>query len=209
MLELSVFDNFLSQQINAEKKFCTFFGGKINLSNLHVESDDEFLPFKNNIFDLVISNLNFHQINFIPQFLLQIKNILKPGGIFVASFFGEENLPELSDILLEVENKIYGGISPRLMPKIDIKTAANLLQKAGFVDSVSDLNRLELTYPNALSLLREIKMMGQGNFLLKKSKKFFTDNFLKEICQNYQRKYSNQAGVIATFDVIIISGRKK
>ena len=179
-------------------------------SKWEVMLDDEFLPFKVNSFDLITSNLNFHHINLIPQFLLQVRDLLKPGGVFIASFFGEENLSELRNVLFETESEIYGGISPRIIPTIDVKTAAHLLQKAGFTNPVANLEKIAVSYKNPFKLLQDLKMMGQGNVLAARSRKFFTKKFLAKILENYQKNYADaQGNVRATFEVITITGWKK
>ena len=174
-----------------------------------IRADDEFLPFKNNSFDLIVSNLNFHFINQIPQFLIQVKNLLKPGGVFIASFFGEENLSELRHVLYEVENKIYGGISPRVAPTIDVKTAAALIQKAGFANPISSLETIKIEYLSLDNLLKDLKMMGQGNIMSKRSRKFATRGFFEEIAKKYQELYKTSDGkLLASFDIVTVIGTK-
>lgn len=199
-LELGARDGYLSSQIKAKK---------IVKTEIDLLADDEFLPFKAESFDLVLSNLNMHFINQIPQFLLQVKNILKPNGIFIASFFGEENLSELAHVLYKTENEIYGGVSPRMPPTIDIKTSAALLQKAGFADPISDFAKIEVEYADPKNLLNDLKNMAQGNILTKRSRKFFTKKFLKQTLENYQNLYqTNEGKVRATFEIITITGWK-
>ncbi len=171
--------------------------------------DEEILPQEPEAFDLILSNLNFHYINQIPQFLLQVKNLLKPNGIFIASFFGEENLSQLVHVMHETETEIYGGISPRTPPTIDVKTAAALLQKAGFQNPISDFEKIEVNYSDPLNLLKDLKMMGQGNILTKRSRKFFTKKFLGKVSQNYRKTYGNtDGGVTATFEIVTVTGWK-
>ncbi len=191
------------------KNILTIESGNFFINGEKKVGDDEFLPFEPQSFDLIISNLNFHFLNQIPQFLLQIKEILKPQGVFIAAFFGEENLHELRRVLYEVENKIYGAISPRVAPTIDVKTAAALLQKAGFVNPLSSVERITIEYQNPLNLLYDLKAMGQGNFLVKRSKKFITKKFLDELKETYVRLYgTNDGKVAASFDVVTIMGIK-
>jgi NADH dehydrogenase [ubiquinone] 1 alpha subcomplex assembly factor 5 len=193
ILEINGLDGYLSGLLKAE----TF------------EGDEENLPFAPESFDLIVSNLNFHFINQIPQFLLQVKNLLKPNGVFIASFFGEENLSELAHVLHVAENEIYNGISPRMPPTIDVKTAAALLQKAGFQNPISDFDKIEVEYPNPLKLLQDLKNMGQGNILTKRSRKFFTKKFLATISKKYSQLYSNQEGnITATFEIVTVTGWK-
>ena len=149
VLEITAHGGYLSEKIklvkNPKKIITTEIAPQFcqNQNFLKIIADDEYLPFKAESFDLIVSNLNFHFINQIPQFLLQVKSLLKPDGIFIASFFGEENLSELVHVLYEVENEIHGGISPRMSPTITVKTAAHLLQKAGFQNPVSDFEKIE------------------------------------------------------------------
>ncbi|MBU6140022.1 MAG: methyltransferase domain-containing protein [Proteobacteria bacterium] len=160
-------------------------------------------------YDLIISNLNFHYINEIPQYLLQIKNLLTPDGIFIASFFGEENLSQLAHVLHKTENEIYDGISPRMPPTIDVKTAAALLHKAGFQNPISVFDRIEVDYSSPLDLLKDLKMMGQGNILTQRSRRFFTKNFLNKISENYREMYGIfESKVLATFEIVTIMGAK-
>ena len=187
---------------------------KLVLSNssgsYHFCDDEESLPIQPESFDLILSNLNLHYINQIPQFLSQIKSLLKSNGIFIASFFGEENLSQLVHVMHETENEIYGGISPRTPPTIDVKTAANLLSKVGFQNPISDFEKIEVNYSDPLNLLKDLKMMGQGNILTKRSRKFLTKNFLKKVSQNYRKMYSAADGnVSATFEIVTVAGWKK
>ncbi len=171
--------------------------------------DEESLPQTPESFDLILSNLSFHFINEIPQFLFQIKNLLKPNGVFIASFFGEENLSQLAHVLYETENEIYGGISPRMPPTIDVKTAANLFAKAGFQNPISDFAKIEVEYSEPLNLLKDLKNMGQGNILTKRSRKFFTKKFLQKISENYRKTYAtSEGGVAATFEIVTVTGWK-
>lgn len=171
--------------------------------------DSETLNFEAASFDLILSNLNFHFINEVPQFLLQVKELLKPNGIFIASFFGEENLSELAHVLHQTENEIYGGVSPRMSPTIDVKTAAHLLQKAGFRDPTSEFSKIEVDYSDPKTLLKDLKNMGQTNILSKRSRRFMTKNFFDKILQNYRQLYPNaEGGVRATFEVVTVTGWK-
>lgn len=171
--------------------------------------DCEKLDVSADSFDLVLSNLNLHFINEIPQFLLQVREALKPDGVFISSFFGEENLHELAHVLHQSEIEIYGGISPHMPPTIDVKTAAALLQKAGFADPISEFAKVEVNYSDPMKLLKDLKFMGQSNILTKRSRRFFTKKFLAKILENYRKLYGTSDGTVsATFEIITITGWK-
>lgn len=211
VLEISGRDGYLSNQIKLTKNPKKIITTEVlNYDgNNQVINDDEFLPFKSESFDLVVSNLNFHFINNIPAFLLQVKDILKPNGIFIASFFGEENLSELAHVLYEVENEICGGISPRMSPTIEVKTAAHLLQKAGFKNPISDFEKIEVNYSDPLNLLKDLKMMGQGNILFSRSKRFISKRFLLKFSEVYRGLYAAENQTVkANFEIVSLTGWK-
>ncbi len=169
--------------------------------------DEESLDFADSSFDLIFSNLTFHFVNEIPQVLTNIKRLLKPNGVFICSFFGEENLRELRHVLFEVESEFYGAFSPRVAPTIDVKMAANLLQKAGFLNPISDVETIEISYLEPLNLLKDLKMMGQGNIIEKRSRKFMTKTFLDACLKKYQELYLVEGKIKASFDVVTIMGK--
>lgn len=183
------------------------------IDNLKVKQkticNEDDLNYPDESFDLLVSNLNMHFINDIPKFLVDARRVLKNDGVFIASFFGEENLSELAHVLHLVQNEYYGGVSPIMPPTIDIKTSANLVQKAGFSSPISNFEKIEVMYKDVVSLFKDIKYMGQGNILHEKSKRFFTRGFLDAICKKYFDEYSDSSGKAkATFEVVTIMGRK-
>ena len=205
LLEISANNGYLTKQILFKTKIKQNVKTEIFYNkNVDLIADDEFLPFKKESFDLIVSNLNLQHINFVPQFLMQIKQILKPNGIFIASFFGEENLFDLKKAVFEAEELIYKSVSPRMIPTIDIKSAARLLQKAGFINPIASLEKISVEYENPIKLLVDLKNMGQGNILNLRSRKFATRGFIDEILKKYPR-IAGQNAISAQFEIIIIS----
>ena len=62
-------------------------------------ADEEFLPFKDGQFDMVLSNMNLHWVNDLPSTLRQIKTCLKPDGVFLGSLLGGNDITTLQDTL--------------------------------------------------------------------------------------------------------------
>ncbi len=171
--------------------------------------DEEKINFSSQKYDLIISNSDLHFINNVPQFLAKVNLALKPGGLFVASFYGDENLPELHKVIYQAENEIYGGIAARMPPTIDIKSSAQLLAQVGFKNPVADLEKIKIDYDNPLKLLRDLKFSGQGNVMNQRSRKFFSKKFLKKLLEKYENFYDKKTqSYPATFCVITISGEK-
>lgn len=199
-LEIAAMDGYLSRNLNIKNKI---------VGDINNEIYEEDLDFSNESFDLVVSNLNMHFVNDVVKFLIDVKRILKKGGYFIASFFGEENLSQLAHCLYLAQNEIYDGVSPIMPPTIDVKTAAMLLQKAGFVEPISDFDKIDVQYSDINNLFLDIKFMGQGNILLNRSRRFFSRRFFDEICKKYLEHYCDSSKKItATFEVVTIIGKK-
>ena len=54
----------------------------------------DIIPFKDSTFDLRYSFLSLHTVDDLPGTLLQIKNILKPGGVFICAIPGGKTLSD-------------------------------------------------------------------------------------------------------------------
>jgi len=172
-------------------------------------ADEEFLPFAANSFDCVISNLSLHWVNDLPGSLAQIKNILKPNGLFLASILGGQTLHEFRSCLLDAELSVTGGISPRLSPTVDLLTASGLLQRAGFALPVADQEVITLTYRDAFALMRDLRGMGETNAHDHRLRTPTRRSLFMEAAKLYEARFARPDGTIpATFDMLFLHGWK-
>lgn len=172
-----------------------------------VIADEEFLPFASETFDLIISALNLHTTNDLPGTLLQLKRSLKPDGLIMAALLGGETLHELRDVFAQAEMEINGGVSPRIAPFADMPQMGSLMQRAGFNLPVVDSEIVTVTYDNLFKLMKDLRLMGEGNALIKRSKSFNNRKLLMRAAELYKEKYSEPDGkIIATFEIIFIAG---
>ncbi len=173
----------------------------------YVQASDEFLPFAPNSMDLILSNLNLHSVNDLPGALLQIKNCLKPDGLFLASIMGGETLHELRTVLTNIELELTGGISPRVFPFADKKQMGDLLQRAGFALPVVDSEIITVTYDNIFKLLNDLRGMGENNAIIQRNKTPLSKKFFLRVAQEYHDKYAESDGrIVASFEVIFLLG---
>ena len=128
-----------------------------------VAADEECLPFAPASFDLIVANLSLHWINDLPGTLLQIRQILRPDGLFLASVPVLGTLGEFRTALTEAEAGITGGAAPRISPFPDLRDCAALLQRAGFALPVADMEEIRLLYADPFALLRDLRAGGETN----------------------------------------------
>ncbi|PCJ57533.1 MAG: SAM-dependent methyltransferase [Rhodospirillaceae bacterium] len=170
-------------------------------------ADEEGLPFGERRFDLVLSCLNLHWTNDLPGALIQIRRCLKPGGLFLGAMFGGETLKELYQAFLVSESEGGGGISPRISPFTEVRDAGQLLQRAGFIEPVSDSDTLTVTYPNSRRLLTDLRGMGETNALHARRRNFTPRGTLARMTKLYEDRFRNEEGRLpATFQIVYLTG---
>ncbi|HSR71630.1 MAG TPA: methyltransferase domain-containing protein [Kiloniellales bacterium] len=171
-----------------------------------VAADEEALPFGPGSFDLVLSALSLHWVNDLPGALLQIRQVLKPDGLFLGALFGGSTLNELRSALMEAELAEEGGASPRVSPFADIRDAGGLLQRAGFTLPVADLDSIRVSYPDALALMRDLHGMGESNVLRDRRRSPLRRATLARAAALYAERHGDAAGrVPATFQVVYLT----
>ena len=174
---------------------------------LALAGDEEWLPFGEGTFDLVMSNLSLHWVNDLPGALVQVCRALKPDGLFLASMLGGETLKELRQALAEAEIAEEGGLSPRVSPMADVRDAGGLLQRAGFALPVADSDTLTVMYPDPMKLMADLRGMGEANALIESRKGFTRPRTLAAAAARYSELFADGEGnVPATFQIITLTG---
>ena len=169
-------------------------------------ADEEALPFAPRSFDLVMSVLSLHWVNDLPGALIQIRQALKPDGLFLGALFGGETLGELRAALMEAELAEEAGASPRVSPFAEVRDAGALLQRAGFALPVADVDTIPVTYPDALALMRDLRGMGESNALVERRRTPTRRATLARTAAIYAEKFGRADGrVPATFQVITLT----
>lgn len=165
--------------------------------------DLEALPFAPQSFDLVLSPLVLHWVNDLPGTLLQLRRMLKPGGLLLATLFGGETLGALHAALIDAELESAGGASPRVSPFADLRDLGGLLQRAGFVEPVVDGDRTDVEYADAYALMRDLRAMGEVNAQRERRKALTRRSTLARAAALFRERAAAPDGrVVATFQTI-------
>jgi NADH dehydrogenase [ubiquinone] 1 alpha subcomplex assembly factor 5 len=135
-----------------------------------VAADEECLPFGPGNFDLIVASLSLHWINDLPGALLQMRQALRPEGLLLASLPALGTLAELRSALTEAEAEVSGGASPRVSPFPELRDCAHLLQRAGFVLPVADVEDIRLAYADPFALLTDLRAAGEANAIRERAR---------------------------------------
>lgn len=117
---------------------------KLILPYERIVCDEEFLPFPDNSYDLVLSNMSMHWINDLPQALQNIMKVLKPDGAFIASMLGGNTLKELRHCFYLAELERRGGMGAHASPLALPSDVAGLMQAANFSLPTIDVDTIKV-----------------------------------------------------------------
>ena len=170
-------------------------------------SDDEILKFPSEGYDLVIHGMSLHYSNDPIGQLIQCRSVMEKGGLLLGIFLGGQTLYELRDSIASAEIELTGGISPRVLPMIDIRDAGAFLMRAGFALPVADISTTTIDYQKPLDLLYDLRKMGETNVQKHRLKKFSHRKLFSLASEKYIESQNSKTGNIkATFEFITITG---
>lgn len=159
--------------------------------------------------EIIISNMELHYQDNPLEYLKIVHENLAQNGVLIGVFLGGYTLTELRQSFIETESKLLGGISPRVIPMIDIKDAARLIQNSGFSNPMSDIFTLELRYSSLKKLMHELRYSGISNPMEGRSSKNLGKKFFAELEEYYKSHFTDaEQNIIATFEFITITGFK-
>ena len=144
-----------------------------------------------------------HWVNDVPGVLCQIYNILKPGGLFIANFFGGSTLNVLKKMLLQAEINLGLKVHSHISPMIVSDAIPELMKRAKFDSQITDTNISKVQYSSVYELMRDLKYMGESNSMFGRENYPLTRGALKELNNIAPQKFEEE------FEIITVTGRKK
>lgn len=167
-----------------------------------VEAEEDRLPFKPQSFDLVIAAGTLDSVNDLPGALVQIRRILKPDGLFLGHMFGAGSLSTLKSLMMEADGDTARA---HIHPQIDLRSAADLLSRAGFALPVADSDVVPVRYGNWRSIIRDVRSTGIGNALAGPSV-YLGKAWPERLDAAWQRQSDDDGKLIEQFVHIFLSG---
>ncbi len=122
----------------------------------YVCGDAESLPIVSGSVDMVISNLALQWCSPDAVFA-EIARVLRPGGLLMFTSFGPDTLRELRLAWMSVDDAMH------VHNFIDMHDLGDALVRARLAEPVMDVERMVLTYPSVLHVLRDLKAIGAHN----------------------------------------------
>ena len=158
-------------------------------------ADAQRLPLKTASVDLVFSSLMLQWCEPLDEALSEVRRVLKPGGFFAFSTFGPDTLHELRAAWAAVDALTHVN---RFTDMHDVGSA---LARAGLAEPVLDVDRIELDYPDTLSLMRDLKAIGAHNVTAGRPRTLLGRRKLARMSEAYEG-FRRGGALPATYEVI-------
>lgn len=172
-----------------------------------IVADDNILDLTPGAHDLVVHAMALHWADDPVGQIIQCTRALRPDGLFLAILPGGQTLTELRAALAQAETEVTGGLSPRVAPMAEIRDLGALLQRAGLALPVADGYPFTVSYASPLSLMRELRDMGEGNALHARLRHPTRRAVLTRAAEIYETAYgTDDARIPATFELITLTG---
>lgn len=158
-------------------------------------ADMHALPLAARCVDLIFSNLALQWACDLSAIFREFRRVMKADAMLVFSCYGPDTLSELKQSWRAVDDRQHVNDHP------DMHDIGDELLAAGFREPVMDAERLTLDYPDVLSLMRELKGLGEHNVASQRFKGLTGKNHLDEVLEAY-RKFSVNQRFPASFEII-------
>lgn len=159
-------------------------------------ADAECLPFQNNSFDFVFSNLTLQWCTDLEHTFQEFNRILKPGGLLFFSTLGPDTLKELRQSWQQVDGNQH------VHTFIDMHDVGDAMLRARLSDPVMDVEYFTLTYDSAMKLMRELKELGAHNASNRRSQHLTGKKHLQIMQQHYEKFRTADNKLPATYEVV-------
>ncbi|TPG43195.1 SAM-dependent methyltransferase [Sphingomonas koreensis] len=166
-----------------------------------VQGEEDRPPFADGSFDLIVSAGVLDTVNDLPGALALARRMLRPDGLFLGAFVGGDSLSMLRALLLAAE---ADRPAARLHPRIDVRSAGDLLVRAGFALPVADGETLTVRYASLLSLLGDLRGMAASNLL--RSRSPLRKETIARAASLFADRADPDGRVAERFDVVFLTG---
>jgi NADH dehydrogenase [ubiquinone] 1 alpha subcomplex assembly factor 5 len=116
-------------------------------------------------YDLVLSIGTLDTINDLPLALRLVRRAMRGDGLFIGAFSGGGTVPQLR-AAMRAADAVAGAASPHVHPRIEASAVAPLLEQAGFVKPVVDVDRVQVSYSSFERMIADLRAMAATNVLI-------------------------------------------
>jgi malonyl-CoA O-methyltransferase len=129
----------------------------------------------------------------------EVRRVLKPEGFFVFSTFGPDTLHELRAAWVQADGENAPQTHVNLFT--DMHDVGDAAARAGLIEPVLDVDRLQLTYLDVIALMRDLKTVGAHNATVGRSRSLTGKSRLSRLKSAYE-PFRREGRLPATYEVV-------
>jgi malonyl-CoA O-methyltransferase len=157
--------------------------------------DAERLPLADASVEMIFSSATLQWCNDLRGTFREFLRVLRPNGMLLFSTFGPDTLMELRASWAAVD----GGT--HVSPFMDMHNIGDAMLEAGMAEPVVDVDRLQVTYENVPSLMRDLKTLGAHNVTRDRQRGLTGKGRLRAMYQAYE-KFRRDERLPASYEVV-------
>lgn len=150
-------------------------------------------------YDLILAIGTLDTVNDLPLALRLVRHAMHADGLFIGAYSGGDTLLQLR-AAMRAADAVAGGASPHIHPRIEASAVAPLLEQAGFVRAVVDVDRVQVSYRSLGRLVADLRAMAATNIL------FARPRFIKKAARAAAIRAFAEVGdgerTVETFEII-------
>lgn len=173
------------------------------------QSDGEYLPFKDNSFNIIASNATLQWAKDLYKVFCETHRVLKEDGKFYFTIFGPKTLQELRHSF-DMAYSIVGASPKRHVRTFKAKDEiVDLLRKACFSAIELDVSYEEELFSDAFSLIRWLKSIGSGMAKDTNLTGLWGKRLFLNMDSLYEENFRYGDNIKATFEVFFVRADKQ
>ncbi|MGC8518774.1 MAG: malonyl-ACP O-methyltransferase BioC [Steroidobacteraceae bacterium] len=163
-------------------------------------ADAAAVPLRSDSVDVIFSNLMLQWCDPPDEVFAEARRVLKPQGFFAFSTFGPDTLCELREAWGEDGHTHVNRF-------LDVHDVGDALMRAGFTEPVLDVERMSVSYPDVLGLMRDLRAIGARNVTAGRVRTLTGKGRLRQMSERYEAH--RRGGTLpATYEVIYAAAWK-
>ena len=158
-------------------------------------ADAETLPFADDSFDFIFSNLMLQWCTDLESTLAELRRVLAPGGLLMFTTFGPDTLMELRASWEAVDGYTHVNAF------IDMHDVGDALVTTQWAEPVMDSERITVTYRKLPVLMQDLKHIGAHNVTAGRPRGLTGKRHMQQLGEAYER--FREDGVLpASYEVV-------
>ena len=165
--------------------------------------DEDRLDLGEHRFDHILASGTLDTVADLPGALILMRRMLRPDGLLLANFAAAPSLTAFR-AAVETADATTGVSVARFHPQVDVRSAGDLLVRAGFALAVADLETLDVAYRSLNGLLDDLRQGACNNVLAKRH--LVTRAWLSRAAKAFSAQASDDGRTHETLSYVTLTG---